>query len=201
MSVDWYQLAQRAPDLPVVWMSLLADRLTAAGCRLVPPDPAPDLHVVVFGLPGPQGSKTAMPIYEGSGTSRRWTGRTRVFESSKKVTPWRDAVRGGVDAWIQNEAVDWTPLDGSLTASMVFSLPRPRKTRFDCPEYVGRPAGPPDLSKLLRATEDAITQAKGWRDDARVVEYRRLAKVWAGSDDPDALPQPGAVIRIWRNQP
>ena len=34
-----------------------------------------------------------------------------------------------------------------------------------------------------------------WKDDAAVVEYRRLAKVYPGSD-PDALDQPGALIRI-----
>jgi hypothetical protein len=51
----------------------------------------------------------------------------------------------------------------------------------------------PDLSKLARSTEDAITEAGLWADDARVSEYARLAKVWPGCD-PDALPVPGVVV-------
>jgi hypothetical protein len=35
-----------------------------------------------------------------------------------------------------------------------------------------------------------------YSDDARIVAYGRLAKVYAGSNDPDALHIPGAVIRI-----
>src|SRR5690606_25696178 len=85
---------------------------------------------------------------------------------------------------------------------MVFTLARPRShyrtgrnahlLRDSAP---ARPTGAPDLSKLARATEDALTEAGVWKDDAAVVEYRRLAKVYPGSD-PDALDQPGVLIRI-----
>jgi Holliday junction resolvase RusA-like endonuclease len=56
----------------------------------------------------------------------------------------------------------------------------------------------PDLSKLIRSTEDALTDAGVWTDDARVVAYHQPRKVYAGSADPDALHTPGAVIRVWR---
>ncbi len=55
----------------------------------------------------------------------------------------------------------------------------------------------PDLSKLVRSTEDALSDAGAWEDDARVVECL-ARKVYAG--DPDALHIPGAVIRIRRAQ-
>lgn len=95
------------------------------------------------------------------------------------------------------------PLDGPLEVDMVFSLARPQShwrtgkstshlLRDNAPR---RPQGTPDLSKLARATEDALTEAGAWRDDARVVEYERLAKVWC-NEDPDALHIPGAVITI-----
>lgn len=167
----------------------------------------PLLHVVVLGLPGPQGSKTAMPIYEGSGANRRWTGRTRVFEAShKRVQSWRGAVETGVLKWIDDwEEVNdclWVPLDCSIIAEMTYSIPRPAKSKFEHPGYAGAPAGPPDLSKYARATEDAITKARGWQDDARVVSYRKLAKVWVNDPgDPDSLPEPGAVIRLYRKEP
>jgi hypothetical protein len=35
-----------------------------------------------------------------------------------------------------------------------------------------------------------------WKDDALVVEYGRLVKLYVGADDPDALDAPGAVIRV-----
>jgi crossover junction endodeoxyribonuclease RusA len=77
---------------------------------------------------------------------------------------------------------------------MVFTLPKPssapKRTRTWPMRY-------PDLSKLLRSTEDALTTAGVWADDARVIEYRHLAKVYPG-EHPDALDAPGAVIRVWR---
>ena len=76
---------------------------------------------------------------------------------------------------------------------MVFSLPRPKSA----PKAVKHQARKPDLSKLVRATEDALTDAGVWEDDARVVGFANTRKVFAGGSDPDALPVPGAVIRIW----
>jgi Holliday junction resolvase RusA-like endonuclease len=43
--------------------------------------------------------------------------------------------------------------------------------------------------------EDALTAAGVWVDDARVVEYTRLAKVFC-NEDPEALDRPGVVIHI-----
>lgn len=155
------------------------------------------LRIVVAGLPAPQGSK-------------RHVGRGVMVESSKKVKPWREDVRAATLAAIGCDCPDSCgglmpgyPLDGPLVASMVFTFARPkshyrtgRNAHLLRDGASVRPSGLPDLSKLLRSTEDAITSAGGWRDDARVVEYRRAAKVWAG-EDADALSVPGAVIRVW----
>jgi Holliday junction resolvase RusA-like endonuclease len=89
------------------------------------------------------------------------------------------------------------PLDGPLAVSMVFTLRKPAsapKRRRTWPDRT------PDLSKLARATEDALTDAGVWADDARVVEYVRLAKVFPG-EDRDALHIPGVVVRIWQMTP
>jgi len=79
---------------------------------------------------------------------------------------------------------------------MLFFLARPKshyrtgrnadRLRENAPR---RPAKMPDLSKLVRATEDALTDAGLWRDDAQVVEISAM-KYWA-----DSRP-PGAVIVI-----
>lgn len=143
----------------------------------------------VRGLPAPQGSK-------------RHVGRGVMIESSKHVEPWRQDVRAAAEAWIAARPGLY-PIDGPLSVDMVFSMPRPKGhygtgrnahlLKASAPSY---PQGMPDLSKLVRSTEDALTSAGLWKDDARVVEYGRLAKVYVDSDDPDALPCTGAVIRV-----
>jgi Holliday junction resolvase RusA-like endonuclease len=148
--------------------------------------------IVVHGVPAPQGSK-------------RHVGDGVMIESSKKVKPWRQDVK---DAALTAAAAlpNWAPLDGPLTASIVFTVreqPTSRPTWWAAglpwsKSLRWRPASTPDLSKLLRSTEDALTGVI-WRDDARVVEYSRLAKYYAGDTATDVLPYgSGAVIRVWR---
>jgi Holliday junction resolvase RusA-like endonuclease len=142
------------------------------------------IEIVVAGSPAPQGSK-------------RHVGGGRMVESSKHLKPWRDAVRA--DALLVRNSLSaaygrWVPLDEPLIVDLVFTVPKPAsapKRRRTWPMRM------PDLSKLCRSTEDALTDAGIWRDDARVVEYGRLAKVYPG-EDRDALDTPGAVIRIYR---
>jgi len=132
----------------------------------------------VFGLPAPQGSK-------------RHVGGGRMIESSKAVKPWREAVK-----WAAREAMaqqcGWAALDGPLLARIVFTVPKPKsapKTRRTWPDRK------PDLSKLLRSTEDALTDAGLIADDARLVEFSRLAKAFPG-EDPEALASPGCRITV-----
>lgn len=186
-------------------MTLFDDTTTLATCppgvasaRPVAPDPGngdetgpvalrgeaqpagPDLTFIAHGTPGPQGSKTGYAI----------NGRVVMRESSKKVRPWRQDVR---DAALRALPDDWTPLDGPLAVDMVFTLRKPvsaPKRRRTWPDRT------PDLSKLCRATEDAMTGVV-WRDDARVVEYRTLAKRYPLEGD-DALTYPGVIVRIYR---
>lgn len=171
---------------------------TAVGLPIARPASAPgsdvpDLIVVVHGTPGPQGSK-------------RHVGRGVMIESSKKVKPWRQDVKtSALEAMADVD--DWEPLDGPLAASMTFAVRHkpsskpswwPAGVRWS-KTLMWRPGSMPDLSKLLRATEDALTDAGVWKDDARVVEYRRLAKFYVGDPCEDVLPSgPGCVIRVWR---
>jgi Holliday junction resolvase RusA-like endonuclease len=152
--------------------------------------PAPDLTITVHGLPAPQGSK-------------RHVGRGVMVESSKAVKPWRQDVKYA--ALAATAAIPgWAALDGPLAASMVFTFAR-RKGHYRTGRNAhllrdsapARPAVYPDLSKIARSTEDALTGIV-WADDARVVEYARLAKYYAGTAAPDVLDTAGAVIRVWR---
>lgn len=137
----------------------------------------------VYGMPAPQGSK-------------RHVGNGRMIESSKKVTPWRQDVRleatMTIAEWERAHGKKWTPLDCPLRVRMVFTMPKPASAPKKRRTY---PMRTPDLSKLLRSTEDALTSAGFWKDDARVVEYARAAKVFPG-EDPESLNVPGVRIVV-----
>lgn len=140
------------------------------------------VEFIVYGMPGPQGSKS----YVGQSKS----GRGLMIESSRKVKPWRQDVKAAARDWIQAHGGQWAPMDGPILARMVFTLPKPasapkRRRSWPCRK--------PDLSKLLRSTEDALTDAGLIRDDARIVDYGRVAKVFPG-EDPEALQSPGVRI-------
>jgi Holliday junction resolvase RusA-like endonuclease len=153
---------------------------------------APAFTVVVYGTPAPQGSKSF------KGLSKK--GHAILVESSKKVAPWREQVADAAAKVVRccddpgcGQLQPGFPLDGPLLARVVFTLQKPASA----PKRVRTwPCRYPDASKLLRSTEDALSRLV-WADDARVVEYSRLAKVFPG-EDPEALPMPGAVISVWR---
>jgi Holliday junction resolvase RusA-like endonuclease len=130
------------------------------------------IHFCVYGTPGPQGSK-------------RFVGKGVMIESSKKVKPWREAV-----VWAAREV--GRCVAGPVEVEMVFTVRKPASAPKRRKTW---PSTKPDVSKLARSTEDALTDAGVWEDDARVVQYKRLAKVFPG-EDVDALDVPGAVIRI-----
>lgn len=145
---------------------------------------APLLRIIVRGEPAPQGSKKFVGMINGHGM---------LAESSKKVKPWRqDVVAAALDA--RAAAGNPDPLDCALSVRMIFTLKKPKGAPKRKRIYAMRK---PDVSKLARSTEDALTTAGIWTDDSRVAEYSRLAKVFPG-EDPDALNSPGVVIEIRR---
>ncbi|HET9189830.1 MAG TPA: RusA family crossover junction endodeoxyribonuclease [Rudaea sp.] len=138
----------------------------------------------VYGMPAPQGSKKFVGMVKGHGV---------MVESSKKVKPWRQDVKARAIEVREGAA----PLEGPLVARMVFTLPKPMSAPKRKRTYADKK---PDLSKLVRSTEDALTDAGLWRDDARVIEYTRLAKVFPG-EDPEALSSPGVRIMVQQAHP
>ena len=121
----------------------------------------------VAGDPAPQGSKVSY-------------GKGRMVESSKKLKPWRERVTAVAKTRVLDE-----PLDGHLRLIVNFYMPAPLKSKFG-----SRPAGTPDLDKLVRAVGDALTASKLIKDDARIVSLI-AHKHWA-------LDTPGAEITIER---
>jgi crossover junction endodeoxyribonuclease RusA len=136
--------------------------------------------VEVVGVPAPQGSK-------------RHVGRGVMVESSKRVKPWREAVKWAVLE--QHGAGE--PLDGALELVITFRLPRPAShyrsganahlLRDSAPRW---PATRPDVDKLQRSTLDALGEAGVWRDDSQVVRVV-ATKAYADRDRPA-----GALITV-----
>lgn len=150
-------------------------------------NPTPRLCVAVYGLPGPQGSKS--PV--GWGKSRK-TGRAipLMRESSAKVKPWRENVQAAIEAALLTGEAQ--RLAGPVLADITFTMRKPSSAPKRRRTY---PAVYPDIDKLERSTYDAISKSGAWEDDSRVIENRNR-KVYPG-EHPDALDQPGAIIRLY----
>ena len=133
----------------------------------------------VHGIPAPQGSK-------------RHVGNGVMIESSAKVKPWREAVKAMA---IDVKGDDWQPLNGPVQLEVTFYFPRPQShygtgrnaTTLKASAPVHH-SSVPDLSKLIRSTEDALTEAGIWRDDSRVTRIR-ASKIYSTSFT-------GAVITV-----
>ena len=160
------------------------------------------IEITVYGTPAPQGSKRAFAVRGKGGVP---TGRVAVIESSHdRVKSWRQAVIDAADAKRPQWGGRFTP-GMPLELYVCFWLRRPKGhyrtgknadlLRDAAPPH---PAGMPDLSKLVRATEDALTACGLWADDAQVIICQAV-KQWCPGGQP-----PGAFItvrEVWEQEP
>jgi crossover junction endodeoxyribonuclease RusA len=131
----------------------------------------------VLGVPAPQGSKSAILR---NGSVRVIEGKSATGRA--KVRSWRAAV---AEAAREQAATLDGPMDGPLHLQLEFRLPMPasRPKRMRAAGMAWHTTKP-DLSKLIRATEDALTDAGLIRDDARICALRvsKLQVVgWTGA--------------------
>lgn len=147
------------------------------------------MTITVYGQPAPQGSKKFLGVRGGKGI---------MVESSKAVKPWREAVKCAALDELEDEHAGLSlerhcngAIPGTIEVRMTFTIPKPKSAPK---RYRTWPDRKPDLSKLVRSTEDALTDAGVWEDDARIVRCV-ASKVYPG-EGTDALNTPGAVIHI-----
>jgi Holliday junction resolvase RusA-like endonuclease len=146
------------------------------------------LSFTVEGRPAPQGSKSPKGV-------NKKTGRVILAESSKYVKPWRKAVEEAALEAIASSG--WTTTDHPVLLLVEFHLHRPanrpRRVRVLPTKY-------PDLSKLVRSTEDALTTAHVWGDDAQITDEVISKRYAVTRDLPIYLPSdhevPGATITV-----
>lgn len=157
---------------------------------------APDLErelrltIVVHGRPAPQGSKKYAGHRRNSASGRI---SAVLVEQSKRVKPWRALVTAAAHQALKNASIVF-PLDGPLEAEIIFTVRKPAsapKRRRTWP--VTRDSG--DIDKLLRSTFDGIADAQAVVDDARII--RVTATKTFPLEHPEALAEPGAIIRLY----
>lgn len=125
------------------------------------------------GRPAPQGSK-------------RHVGKGIMVESSKKVAPWREAVKQAFLASGQTA----TRYEGAVVASVSFLFQKPKSAPKSRRVYPST-RGTGDIEKLLRSTFDALVDVGVLRDDSQIVRLSDVTKDYAS--DGQAL---GALIII-----
>ena len=158
------------------------------------------LTVVVHGRPAPQGSKR----YAGHRLNSA-SGRVSavLVEQSRRVKPWRALVTAATQTAMTTAHIhkyggypadDTQPLDGPLEAEIVFTVLKPasapkRRRTWPTTRHSG------DVDKLIRSTFDGIADGGGVVDDSRIIRVT-ATKTFPG-EHPDALAQPGAIIRLY----
>lgn len=124
------------------------------------------ISFTVYGKPQTAGSKRAFVI--------PGTNRASVTDDNPKSRDWKNAVRSAAIEYCGGHVLDL--LDGPLHVTFTFFLLRPKgqfgsgrnasQVKASAPQY---PATKPDVLKLSRAVEDALTGVL-WRDDAQIVQ-------------------------------
>lgn len=137
----------------------------------------------MWGLPAPQGSKKFFGV-------SKTTGKARIGDTSPNLVPWRNAVSDAASREL--DRLD-RPAPFSVAVSLLVWF------TFDRPVSVKRSKRPhmsiaPDLSKLVRSTEDALKDAGVIKDDSLII-LLSAGKSYVG-EAAYALDRPGAFIRL-----
>lgn len=118
----------------------------------------------VLGHPEPGGSKRGVPVPGGG---------VRVLDANRKVMPWRALVAAAAQEAMSE--VTSGLLTGPVAVAFTFYRQRPAghygtggNSDRVRPAAPLRPVSRPDVTKLVRAAEDALTGIV-WRDDSQVV--------------------------------
>ncbi len=141
-----------------------------------------NVQFFVPGVPAPGGSKKGFYIKK--------INRVVMTPASKKTKPWMDSVK-----WAAIQAFNRRCLfEGALRFTFEFRMLRPQG-HYGTGSHAAvlkksarpYPTVRPDLTKLVRAAEDALTGVI-WRDDSSVVQQQN-SKIYVGKN-------PGVQIYI-----
>lgn len=130
--------------------------------------------IIVRGIPAPQGN-------------HRISASGHMYETSKAVGPWREAVRAETQRQLGDPGHRPLPAPGTPAyVEIRFYLPRPASA----PRRQTHPVKRPDIDKLGRAVLDGLVAGGALADDSQITTLL-LVKSYA-----TATVTPGAVIVI-----
>ena len=120
----------------------------------------------VPGTPRTAGSKRAFPLWRGKGPNKQFVRSIITDDSGAAGKAWRSVVQDAA-----REAFgERTLMEGPLRVAFDFFVQRPKchiGAKGVKPSAPRKPITKPDLLKLARAAEDALTGII-WKDDAQI---------------------------------
>lgn len=119
------------------------------------------IRFTVKGFPVTQGSKIPRHIFNVRGKCKVWL----TEDNDADLRQWRSLVKTGAERAMKGRGA----FEGPLLLLAAFYFPRPKShngKQREIPFVHG--GGRYDLEKLVRATNDAMTEAGVWKDDAQV---------------------------------
>lgn len=157
------------------------------------------ITIEVYGIPRPGGGKIA-------GFNRK-TGKPFVRPGNPNTAPWRADV-----ALAASKAYSGPLLENAIFMTYDFRFPRPKShygsgknshmLKKDAPVFHSKT---PDLTKIIRSTEDALTGVV-WKDDAQVYSRQEVKRYCEGNEKPgvtismiETKPKDGFLASLWGN--
>lgn len=129
--------------------------------------------------PSPSGSKTFR------GISKK-TGKAILSDACKTSYPWKVLVKQAAYKAMEEAGLSADDFDGPVQTSMVFHMPVPKSLVKKVSE--GDPhIKKPDITKLTRAVEDAMTNTV-YNDDSQIWSEGEKKKIYSIT--------PGAWVRV-----
>lgn len=145
------------------------------------------IEFFVPGTPAPAGSKKAFVLKRGG----QFTGRAIVTDDCKRSKPWQSDIKA-----VANSLNRGFLITGPIELTLTFRIHRPRghfgsgknaqTVKDSAPK---RPIVKPDVLKLARCVEDALTSVI-WQDDAQICD-EHLRKEYVPDDQ-----QTGVLIQV-----
>ena len=159
--------------------------------------PIPHFSMFVPGNPAPAGSKTARAI-ERSAADQLATGRklkTWVQDSCQRSGDWKRQVKVEAEFKLADMGLMGPLWDEAISVRFLFLIERPKSHRRSDGSIKANtplfPVAKPDVLKLARAAEDALSGVIYW-DDARIID-EWIGKMYVGAL---GLDRPGMLVCV-----
>jgi Holliday junction resolvase RusA-like endonuclease len=133
------------------------------------------LRFFVYGIPKPGGSKRAFAFMRKKGPKAGRLGVAVMDDAGEGNKNWRASIAHTAGPLVKGI------FTGPISLTVVFYMPRPKShsgKKGLLPSAPRHPANKPDLLKLARCLEDALTGI-AWNDDSQIVS-EVLDKTYAG---------------------